>query len=491
MGYGDMVERFHRPICDFLDHNPARYKLVQMPRSSFKSSLCTITRNARDALKYPNRTFAILNEVEDRSRAWLVTIRGVYDGNPIIRTLFSDLLPQDGKDSPAWSSKALTLVRDVEVPEPTIAAYGITSSLTGWHHTDWTIDDPISEKAREEPATMQRAIERVSKLTSLMVDPGKDRQTFVGTPWTKHDVIAHFQSSYGRVLSTYAIPAVENDALTFPERLTWEVLEEARRLMGDLQYSAQYLLKPRDVIAEDFTVNDLRYFQFLGDEGRIQLLRADGTPGRTILTHDLDITMTLDPAVSERQSNDRNAIVVVGTTEDGLVIVLDTWAERTTPINVVEALYRMYQRWGPRTVGIEAVAYQKSLKYWVQHVGEQKGLYMGRIRDIPAMGKKEIRIRGLQPLAASGRLYIGHWMSTLREEMLDFPDPSVHDDVLDALSMHLGLFQGVLLSHRREEETDQLKQILRRIDGYGLRADPEGWSGDERPDDEYDFPTLR
>lgn len=494
MGFTDLKEDFHRPICDFLDHNPARYKLIQQPRSTFKTSLCTVAKNARDALGFPNRRYAILNEIEDRSRAWLLTIRGIYDGNPIIRTLFSDLLPKTEKDSPHWSSSAVTLIRDVDVPEPTLAAYGITSSMTGWHHTDWTIDDPISAKAREEPSTMQKAIDRVSQITALMVDPTQDRQTFVGTPWSKHDVIAYFQQAYGANLARYAIAAVERrngvDVLTFPERLPWEVLEEARRLMGDLQFSAQYLLKPKDVTTEDFLANDLRYFRFDRDEGRVVLLNPDGTEKRTILTHTLDITMTVDLAMSETDTADRNAIVVVGTTEDGQVIVLDTWAERTTPTVVADQIFAMYRKWGPRVVGIEAVAYQKSLKYWLRALGEEKGTYLP-IRDIPQHRNKIIRIRGLQPIAATGRLYLGHWMTTLREEMLDFPDPSAHDDVLDALSMHLTLFQGVLHYETAQERQEALDRIVRRITANGLVPERDGLGDGESPDDDYLFPEMR
>lgn len=490
MGYEDLSERFHRPICDFLEYNPSRYKLVMQARGTFKTSLNTISRNARDALKYPNRRFAILNEIADRAQAWLVTIRTLYESNPIVRTLFSDVLPKDARSTPYWSSKALQLVRQVDVPEPTIAAYGIETSLTGWHHTDWTIDDPISEKAREEESTMQKAIERVSKITSLMVDPKSDRQTFVGTPWTKHDVIAHFVKSYKKKLAVYWMPAVLNDQLTFPERVDWDVLDEARRLQGELQLSAQYFLKPRDVTTEDFKVSDIRYYRIRKDGAVIDLLDDDGFCIRSILVSNLDITMTVDPAMSEKKKSDRNAIVVVGTTLDGIVIVLDTWAERVTPIAVVEKIHELYWKWAPRIVAIESVAYQGSLKYWVGAKQEATGVWYP-IRDMPRSKNKHITIRGLQPIAASGRLYIAHHMSTLREEMLDFPDPSVHDDVLDALSMHLKLFNGVLDEENEAREEAKLKSLLKRIDGYNLKPESRIHFEDDEADDEaFDFPEY-
>lgn len=490
MGYRDLSERFHRPICDFLDHNPSRYKLVGQSRSTFKTSLGTISKNARDALKYPNRRFAIINEVEDRACAWLTTIRGVYESNPIIRTLFSDIVPANPRESPHWSSHAVTLNRDVEVPEPTLAAYGITSSLVGWHHTDWTIDDPVSKKHVEEPSSMEKAIRRVSEITALMVDPSKDRQTFIGTPKAKHDVLNHFRTAYGKDLATYWIPAVQQDQLTFPERITWEVLDEARRTLGEMDYSSEYLLRVRDQATEDFRANDLRTYRFGTDEGIIVPLNADGTDAGVLFTNDLDITMTVDPAMSEKEQDDENAIVVCGTTGDGKVFVLETWHQRTTPDKVVEAIFDLYLKWGPRILGIESVAYQKSLKYWLQSYGERRGVFIP-VRDMPRRTKKVIVIRGLQPIAATGRLYLRHEMHTLREQMLDFPDPSVHDDVLDALAMHLSLFQGVLEAKTVERQGQELQQILKRISGYNLAPGRSLLTDDPDDDDErFDFPEL-
>lgn len=493
MGYEDLVERFHRPICDFLDHNESRFKLVMQARSTFKSSVATISRTARDALRYPNRRFLMLNEVEGRSQEWLLTIRKVYEENALLRTLFSDVIPAQAKNAEHWSSERLTLVRTVNVPTPTIRAAGMTTSLTGDHYTDITVDDPISEKAREEPSTMAKAISRISKMTSFFVDAREDRYTLVGTPWAKHDVIAYFRKNYGKRLATYFIPAVVNDKLTLPERLTWEVLRQAQIDLGDLQYSAQYLLVPRDNVSSDFLPADLREWVWASpQEDAVALLDADRAITRVIPLEALDLTMTVDLAVSETETSDRNAITVCGTTDDGVVLVLETWAERVSPHAVMDAIFRLYVRWAPRVIGVESVHYQKALKYFLKAESEQRGIYLP-IRDLPALGKKVMRIRGLQPIAASGRLYIHAQQQLLRQEMLDFPDPTSHDDVVDSLAMHLLLFQGVLAEANVKRQAMGIEEIMRRIKGYGTKGpDATGdFDSDDDTDDDFEVPYMR
>lgn len=479
MGYEDLSERFHRPICDWLDHNESRFKLLMLPRSAFKSSVGTISRTARDALRYPNRRFLMLNEVEGRAQEWLLTIRKVYEENALLRALFSDVIPPQGKDAEHWSSEKVTLIRSVNVPTPTIRAAGMTTSLTGDHYTDITVDDPISEKAREEPSTMAKAISRISKMTSFFVDPGQDRYTLVGTPWAKHDVIAFFQKNYGKRLARYFMPAILNDQLTFPERLTWDVLRQAQLDLGDLQYSAQYLLVPRDRDSTDFLPGDIREWVWADrDETVVALLDADRQIIREVTLESLDLTMTVDLAMSESEHADRNAIVVCGTTGDGVVLVLDTWADRKPPDVVMRQIFALYQRWQVRVIGIEAVHYQKALRYFLRAEAEKRGVYLP-VRDLPSLGKKVTRIRGLQPIAAAGRLYVHARQQLLRQELLDFPDPSAHDDVLDALSMHLVLFQGVLAEDQRQRDALTTAEIMARIRGYGTAA-----PGDSDPDED-------
>ena len=92
------------------------------------------------------------------------------------------------------------------------------------------------------------------------------------------------------------------------------------------------------------------------------------------------------------------------------------------------------------------------------------------VQDIPAKGKKEHRIRGLQPVAATGHLYILPTQHILRGELSEFP-LGQHDDVLDALAMQLHLWRGLLSPERMERYKRSEDRLLRATKDYGLTRD--------------------
>jgi hypothetical protein len=89
---------------------------------------------------------------------------------------------------------------------------------------------------------------------------------------------------------------------------------------------------------------------------------------------------------------------------------------------------------------------------------------------IKAIGKKELRIRGLQPIMATGRMYLDPKSMLLRQEMADFP-LGEHDDVLDALSMQQQLWRGIMSPERWQKYKESEKRLFRRM---ALEGNPVG-----------------
>jgi hypothetical protein len=90
--------------------------------------------------------------------------------------------------------------------------------------------------------------------------------------------------------------------------------------------------------------------------------------------------------------------------------------------------------------------------------------------DLKAPGKNKIHIRGLQPIAATGHLYIDPSMHLLRNELSDFP-LGEFDDVADALALGQQLWRGMMSQERWAKYKESEKKLLQDIDGYGLRSD--------------------
>jgi len=182
---------------------------------------------------------------------------------------------------------------------------------------------------------------------------------------------------------------------------------------------------------------------------------------RVVEVSDLDITTTVDVRYGDKLSSDRDAVVTCGTTESGDAIVLDAWGARSNPLEVVSKLIQVIRRYNPRCVGVQKVGYEMSLKYHLQAECERENVY-ARIVPVRPGGPAKSHIRGLQPVAATGHLYVLPTQHILRNELVEFP-LGQYDDVADALALQLQLWRGLLSPERMERYKASEARLLRRL----------------------------
>lgn len=159
-----------------------------------------------------------------------------------------------------------------------------------------------------------------------------------------------------------------------------------------------------------------------------------------IKRRDLDIVITCDPAISEKVSACRSAIVVAGITPFRQMFVLEYWAGRQgDPAKLIETMLEMAYRWQPRVIGIESVAFQQSMEPYTMREMQQRGVNYPLIMLKPDRNeKKQQRILSMQPFFRSGQIWIQRGMFELIEEYETFPLGRTQD-ILDALSYAIRL----------------------------------------------------
>lgn len=470
MRYKDMTERAHMALCVFFDSNPAQYKLGMMPRDHFKSSAITIAGNTQKAVRNPEERILICNEASTNAERFLRAIRQHCETNKVFRTLYGKVLPKDTRRV-RWNDSELEFHRNGVYPEPTFDTIGMTGAMTSRHYSHMCFDDVISEEATKSQKVMEDTKNRLSALTALLTNPNTDTVWFIGTRWALQDVYAHRMKIMGHMLAQFIRGAIEDGEPIFPERFSLETLALMRADMGEYKFSCLMMNNPRDESTQDFNTRDLRFWRWADAKQEvIAMLDVNGDVQRLVPVAALDITAAVDLAPAERITSDRNAVTVVGVTPWNEAIVLSAWGKRCTPIGLIDHIFEVKQRWNPRVFGIEGVAYQKAFKYFLKQEAERREVYL-RIQELTATGKKEHRIRGLQPLAAVGRLFLDPQQMILRDEMAQFPLGD-HDDVLDSLSMHLQLFRGQMTLDAIEKAKERREQIMRSINGYSIRNDP-------------------
>jgi predicted phage terminase large subunit-like protein len=469
LGYKDMTPACHGPLCSFFQHNPKQFKRGLMPRDHFKSSVITIGGTLWKIVRNPDERIHIKNEKIGNASRFLTAIKTHATSGKIFRTLYGQFVPPDPRKVRWNDEEADFLGRSGVYPEPTISVSGMTSATTSNHFSHIMVDDPISEAAVHSELVMQEAIQRMKGFIPLLTKPLLDTIWIIGTRWAYHDVYSFWDGAYGEMTAKFSRAAIENGKPIFPELISLEMLDMKRRA-DEYLFSCIYMNNPRNTGIQDMDVQALRYWTYT-DATERKIAVYDQRTNEILTVVDvarLDITATVDLAPAEKTTSDRNAVTVVGVDPTkGYVIVLDSWAERCTPMVLIEHLFYIHKRWDIRKLGIENVAYQAAFKYFLKQECDRRMVHMNVV-PVKSTNKKEVRIKGLQPMIKMGRMAVHPTHQILKNEMSEFP-LGEHDDVIDSLSMHLQIASGWFSPERVEQFLKAEKQMLAQ---HGIYRSP-------------------
>lgn len=205
----------------------------------------------------------------------------------------------------------------------------------------------------------------------------------------------------------------EDGTLLFPERLTKEFLEQARRTQGSYIFANQYL---NEVIPEDeksFKKEWLRTYEELPKE-----LTSFGF---------------IDPAISQKDHSDYTGIVVVSVDLNGTWYLRLASRYKLTPTQIVAKMFEITKQFQLNALGVEVVAYQEALLYMCDEEMRRRDVILP-VKGITRKAvSKQVRILGLVPRFEWGRILVQRGFRDFEDEYATFPRGS-HDDILDALA---------------------------------------------------------
>lgn len=208
--------------------------------------------------------------------------------------------------------------------------------------------------------------------------------------------------------------AIRDDGtLLFPQRLTAEFLESARKTMGSYLYANQYM---NEVIPEDekkFKPHWLRYYSQLPEN-----------------TYRFGF---IDPAIGQKKHNDYTGICIIDVDSDGYWYLRVARRERLTPTEIVAKMFEICQEFQLKSLGVEIVAYQEALLYILDGEMKRKQTILPVTGIRRTQMSKDSRILALVPRFEWGRLFISQGMTDFEDEYHTFPRGS-HDDILDSLA---------------------------------------------------------
>jgi len=209
--------------------------------------------------------------------------------------------------------------------------------------------------------------------------------------------------------------AIRKDgSLLFPERLTQDFLDSARKTMGSYFFANQY---QNEIIPDDEQVFKKHWIRYYKEIPELHYKFA-----------------FIDPAISEADSADYTALTVVAVDSDKNWYVQIVKRERINPSQLIELIFTTNELYHPQIIGVEDVAFQRALLHFTVEEMQKRGL------SLPVTGvkrspdkNKHMRILGLVPRFEWGTLFLGQSCQDLEDELATFPR-GAHDDCLDSLA---------------------------------------------------------
>lgn len=454
LGYKDMNAE-HDALCDYLQFDDAKVKLMLMPRYTFKSSIITIGHTLWLLANDPNERVLIYSDATDKAEGFLLGIKNHIEGKvsgSLFRAVFGkwEVDPKRG----VWNQSGIVVSpRTKASVEPSVDTAGVETSKVGKHYSRMKFDDLVSDKNVTTKELMDKVASVYKNAGSLLQPSGNT--DIAGTRW-------HYGDLYGRLLAEYKgdpkfscfiRKAHEGEKYFFmdigKDSLTPEFLAAKRKDQGSYVYSCLYQNEPTDDETATFKVKDFSFYN------------------KHEIPNGLFITACLDPIPPhEGTRGDDAALTVCGTDHELNLYILDIVRGRLQPSEQIEELFRLHAKWQFNVFGVETNAFQKVMRRDIEFRYKEERQRNPNFRFFhieefvgSSLPNKELRIRGLQPYHERGALRFpgtsvdtltGVW-GELAFQLIQFPK-SAKDDIADSLAGHV-------MIHRPGSQHAQKKEI--------------------------------
>jgi phage terminase large subunit-like protein len=164
---------------------------------------------------------------------------------------------------------------------------------------------------------------------------------------------------------------------------------------------------------------------------------------------------------SKKKRLDQSAIAVVGVNSEGWWVA-DIAHGRWDVKQTAQKIFEVVRDYEPVCVAIERGALKNAVLPYISDLMRKYNFYF-RIEDVTHGNKKKTdRITwALQGRLEHGKLTfnVGEWNKQLEDELLNFPNPQVHDDLIDALSYIDQIAISEFVQDFSEEEYEPMDAI--------------------------------
>ena len=399
---------FHRKVYNQLEGS--KRNAIAAPRGHAKTTLISLNYVLWKILFCEVNFVVIISDTYTQAKLFIDAIKRELETNEKIRFYFGDLVGR------TWGESEIETKTEIK-----ILGRGAGQRVRGLKHKEHRPDlillDDIENDEAVSTGEQRDKLEHwfFGSVLPALSDNGE--LDVIGT-------ILHYDSLLNKLLKNPAFTpslyrAIEGGEPLWKEKFSIEKLEnikESYASQGLLDtYFCEYMNEP---LSDENAIFKQSWFKYYDDDPAI--------------INSLEKFITVDLAISQKESADYTVVMVTGVDALNQIYVLEYVHERIDPITTIRYIMDLADKWNVFKIGIESVAYQKSLIWYLQDEMKKRDKFY-IIEELKADMDKERRIRGLQPRYATGAVFHKPTMTALEEELLRFPK-SAHDDLADALA---------------------------------------------------------
>ena len=427
-----------------------RFTLLIMPRGFSKTTLAGVAFNIHNIVYMELGFAAYVSETARHAEMQMDNVKRELLANEKIKFFFGELKP-GMQDEARWRQDFFETSTGMAM-----VARGSGGQVRGLNHNGQrpkmiVVDDVEDRESVQTPE--QRDKTRKWAYADLMpalpaMDPAASILA-LGTLLHPDSLLMTWARDPQWTVVKFGAYDRQGDLL-WPENMDQKKLDTELRSAVVANTVAEYYMERHSEIRldkdRDFKVENFRY----------------ESPGRELLGF---VSLYQDPAIGEKEKNDRCTFTVAGLTLSGKTVVLHQEGGRgIKPHEQIDTIFRLYKEWNPNRVGIESNAYQKALVHLVREEMFKRQTFF-EVIPVTNTTAKHARIKGiLQPRFANGAvLFAGKWPE-LEKELLEFPQ-NAHDDFADGLAGAVSLLDDGAFLAQDEETRDKPTPLEDEVGG--------------------------
>jgi len=295
------------------------------------------------------------------------------------------------------------------------------------------LDDIENENKQSTKESMQKMKDWFYKAVLPAVNKKRWEVVIIGTPIHEDALLVELSENQEWKFVKFPVcekfPCSEKEFIgAWEDRFPYEELLEDYRANSSGSFMQEMML---EIIPEGDRLYDL---------GKVNKFKLEDMRN---IYGTLTYYISVDPAISQKDSADYTSIAVIGINNNGDWFLVDGYFGRIKPDELISKVFEFYIRWKPYEVIIEAVAFQQSLKTYIEQEMFKRNIFFNvKMLKKNKNTSKLFVFKSFQPIVESMKFWIPEdYMKEFVEELLHEMShilnsgiKSKHDDVLDSIA---------------------------------------------------------